>query len=476
MARRYDYFVIFAEMRTGSNVLERNLRQLKAVKVCGEAFNPDFIGQPKWGKLYDVTYEQRLEDPLMLLDNMAASKNILPGFRFFFDHDPRVVDSMLGDPRCGKIILTRNPLDSYISVKLATNTDTWVMTHMTHGKSAKVNFMADHFDEFLDNRIGFQERIQRALQVTGQSAFYLRYEDINDLDVLNGIAAFLGVEDRIDDVQKQLMPQFPIPMEEKVQNFDEMKDLLKAHDPFRLNKVPMFEPERSTSVPNFVAGHSVPLIFLPIKAGPYDVVLQWMVAYDGGSLEALHSGFDQKTLRKLQRSRPNQRSFAVLRHPVARAHAAFCRQIVNPPSKYWDGVRKRLCTNFNLGLPPSPTGADYDIDTHRAAFIKFLGFLRGNLQGQTHIKTSSEWATQFAVLEGMSKAIIPDVIIREEALNDELNTLARKQGLPEYAMGAEVKDAPFTLKQIYSAEVEAAAKAAYQRDYVAFGFAPWGDS
>ena len=76
----------------------------------------------------------------------------------------------------------------------------------------------------------------------------------------------------------------------------------------------------------------------------------------------------------------------------------------------------------------------------------------------------------------MSKAIIPDVIIREEALNDELNTLARKQGLPEYAMGAEMKDTPFTLKQIYSAEVEAAAKAAYQRDYVAFGFAPWGDS
>lgn len=474
MARRFDYFVIFAEMRTGSNVLERNLRQLKAVKVCGEAFNPDFIGHPKWESLYDIGFEQRLADPLQLLDNMAASKNILPGFRFFFDHDPRVVDSMLSDPRCGKIILTRNPLDSYISVKLATNTDTWVMTHMTHGKSVKVNFMAKAFDEFLDQRIGFQQRIQRALQVTGQTAFYLRYEDINDLDVLNGVAAFLGVEDRIDGVQKQLMPQYPIPMEEKVQNFDEMQNYLKTLDPYRLGSVPMFEPQRSAAVPNFVAGNAIPLIFLPIQAGPHGRILSWLAAYDGGDLTALHKGFDQKTLRKMQRSRPNQRSFAVLRHPLARAHSAFCRQIVNPKHAYWADVRKRLCKNFGLILPDTPTGPDYDANTHRAAFIKFLEFLRGNLQGQTHIRTAPEWASQFAILEGMSQAIIPDVLIREEALNEELNILARKQGLPEYALGPAKQDQPFTLDQIYDADVETAGKAAYLRDYVAFGFAPWG--
>lgn len=34
----FDYFVIFAEMRTGSNFLELNLRKLPDINTFGEAF------------------------------------------------------------------------------------------------------------------------------------------------------------------------------------------------------------------------------------------------------------------------------------------------------------------------------------------------------------------------------------------------------------------------------------------------------
>jgi LPS sulfotransferase NodH len=44
MTRRFDAFVIFAEMRTGSNHLEESLNGLDDIQCHGELFNPTFIG------------------------------------------------------------------------------------------------------------------------------------------------------------------------------------------------------------------------------------------------------------------------------------------------------------------------------------------------------------------------------------------------------------------------------------------------
>ena len=44
MAHRFEYFVMFAEMRTGSNFLETNLDAFGDLLFHGEAFNPHFIG------------------------------------------------------------------------------------------------------------------------------------------------------------------------------------------------------------------------------------------------------------------------------------------------------------------------------------------------------------------------------------------------------------------------------------------------
>ncbi|MDX1782140.1 MAG: nodulation protein NodH, partial [Thalassovita sp.] len=46
MTDRFDYFVVFAEMRTGSNFLETNLNAFPGLTCYGEAFNPHFIGYP----------------------------------------------------------------------------------------------------------------------------------------------------------------------------------------------------------------------------------------------------------------------------------------------------------------------------------------------------------------------------------------------------------------------------------------------
>ena len=115
----FDYFVVFAEMRTGSNFLEANLNAFDGLTCHGEAFNPHFIGYPNKNEILGVTQAMREADPARLLQQIKAEPGVLGGFRYFHDHDPRVLDRMLVDPRCAKIILTRNPLDSYVSWKIA---------------------------------------------------------------------------------------------------------------------------------------------------------------------------------------------------------------------------------------------------------------------------------------------------------------------------------------------------------------------
>ena len=40
----FEYFVVLAEMRTGSNLLESNLNAIDGIECHGELFNPFFIG------------------------------------------------------------------------------------------------------------------------------------------------------------------------------------------------------------------------------------------------------------------------------------------------------------------------------------------------------------------------------------------------------------------------------------------------
>ena len=100
---------MFAEMRTGSNFLEANLNALPGVTCHGEVFNPFFIGKKDHTELFDITLTAREADPLPLLRRLRERTDGLSAFRYFHDHDPRVFDAVMDDPRCAKIILTRNP-------------------------------------------------------------------------------------------------------------------------------------------------------------------------------------------------------------------------------------------------------------------------------------------------------------------------------------------------------------------------------
>ena len=259
-------------------------------------------------------------------------------------------------------------------------------------------------------------------------------------------------------------------MSEKVANFDEMVGQLAELDPFGLSGTPSFEHRRGPAIPTYVAAARTPLLFLPVRSGPDAAIRAWMEALDGAPVQ---QAFTQGSLRRWKAARPGHRSFTVLRHPLARAHAAFCDRILSRGAGSFPQIRQNLIRTFGLELPEDPADPGYGPAEHRAAFSIFLSFLKANLSGQTGIRIDPAWASQAALLEGMSGFAPPDMILREEDLAGGLAHLCREVGrtdVPEVGPGDPHRD---RLAQIVTAELQGQARDAMARDYMSFGFDDW---
>lgn len=450
-------FVIFAGMRTGSNLLEATLNA-HDLACFGEAYNPYFIGWPDQETLYDMTLADREADPIALWQHMINARKV-KGFRYFHDHDPRMFEPLMDDPSCAKIVLTRNPIDSWVSTQLAYATNQWKLNETETPIPAAVEFDAASFRESLAQTQAFLDRIQHALQVRGQTAFWLNYDDLRDAEVMTGLLHWLGRTDldRVEPAQDQV-PQNPREMADKVTNFAAMQAELVAADPFQLHRIPGFEPRRGPAVPSFLtaeAGRG--LLFMPVRGGPSDRVEAWL-----SSLGEVGGDLTQNSLRQWKRAHPGHRAFTVLRHPLPRAWDAFHAVLAarNPD------LRRVLREVHRVDLPP-------DEDLHALTdaeklplFAAFLDFLRRNLNGQTGLATHPGWATQSEVLAGFARFGAPDLVAREDRMAEDLGFLARAAGIgrdgPMPAPVPDVLDDP---------ALRRAAKAAYLRDYVGFGFA-----
>jgi len=469
---RFDYFIVFAEMRTGSNFLEANINSFDGLECHGEAFNPHFIGYPNRTEILGVTQSEREADPARLIGRIRDESDGLGGFRFFHDHDPRVLETALPDPRCAKIVLTRNPVDSYISWKIAQATGQWKLTNVKHARSEAVRFEADEFEAHMAALQAFQVEILNGLQRSGQTAFYVAYEDLQDVEVMNGLAAWLGCEARIDGLDTKLKRQNPASVSEKVVNYDEMAEALARIDRFDLTRTPNFEPRRGPAVPTYVAAPESPLLYLPIRGGPEPAVRDWLAALDAGG--PLKERFTQKTLRHWMRAAPGHRSFTVLRHPVARAHAVFCERILPTGPGTYAEIRSTLRRVFKLPIPGKDPGPEYDRRAHREAFLGFLAFLKKNLSGQTSLRVDAGWVSQSQVLEGFAGFCVPDMVLREAELMEGLAILAARIGRDEMPGLPEITDPHAArLAEIHDPEVEAVTREVYQRDYDQFGFGDW---
>lgn len=456
MAGPFTSFVLLAAMRTGSNLLEESLNRIEGLHCHGEAFNPVFIAYPDRDDLLGVNQADRDRDPRPLLGRIRHQPG-LNGFRYFPDHDPRILDEVLDDPACAKIVLSRNPLDSYISLKIARETGQWRLGGPGR-RAARVPFDGEEFARHLDLLTGFHERVQRALQLSGQTAFHLDYDDLGDAGVLAGLVRFLGLGGSALPPSRKTLPQNPEPAEEKVTNPAEMAAALAKLDPFRLGRTPNFESPRRPGVPDFRVAAGAPLLFMPIPGNPADEITGWLDRIGGGR----RSGLTQSELRQWMKDSAPFRSLTLLCHPAERAWAAFERLFVAGADPALAAlIRRQWAIPLSDPLDPAPP---------RAAFRAFLLFLKASLNGQTNLRVDPSWASQSAHLQGFCQFAVPDMILRPQRLEAGLRHLCADLGLdcpPVDQPGPGVPDG------LCGDEITRLLRQAYARDYVAFGFRDW---
>jgi LPS sulfotransferase NodH len=469
----HDYFVVLAGMRTGSNLLEEQLAAMPGIQSYGELFNPHFFGKPKQSQQFDLSMETRDRDPVCAIDAMREQAVGLPGFRLFYDHDQRVIDHVLADPGCAKIVLTRRPVDSYVSLKIARQTGQWWLGDMQAARSAKVAFDAGEYAEFLNTLTAYQERIRHALQVTGQTAFQLDYSDLSDPQVIAGLGRYLGSGGVPDQTKVRAKVQNPKPVSERLTNAAAAEDALRQLALPDLGYIPSHEPERGPGLRLFHACRTVPLLYMPIRGAGPDPAPSWMQRLDPeGSVDR---GMTQKEVRRWMRQHPGHRSFTILRHPLPRAYDAFCKFVLPSGIDGYGEIREALVSRYNVPLPVDGPGEDWTIDRQRDSFLAFLNFLGGNLGGQTSVRVDYSWASQLSFLEAISRFAVPDRVIRENTVSTELEQLAELVGCADASWpgGAFHLEAQLPLESIRTAEIDAACQAAYRRDYVFFGFEAW---
>ncbi len=464
MTRRFDAFVVFAEMRTGSNHLEESLNSLDDVVCHGELFNPTFIGRHNQFDFLGYDLDRRESDPVGMVDAMMAAGGPMPGLRYFHDHDPRVLDRILSDPRIAKVLLTRNPLDSYISRKIASATGQWRLTDLKHAKSGKITFNGKEFLQMLGDWSAFRETVRRGLQTTGQTAFHVRYEDINDVDILNGLAAFLGSDHRLSAASKRLKRQNPGAVEDKVENAADMVAALAQIDRFGFDRITDGEVPRPPGVSGFVAHPEAGLLFLPLAGALIDPVVDWMAGIGGVGAEGLLTGMTQKDLRKWMRNHPGFSSFSVIRHPMPRVLEAYLRLQSGDDLRQTE-LREVLQERYKV-----PFGSDDAADL--SALRAFSGVLSGSLKGQTSLKVPAEWDTQAALVQAAAKVLLPQRIIRESAVASELAQIAGLQGVAPPTDIGDLSTHAVVAEMSADGDVRKTVFDAYRKDFIQFGFAP----
>ena len=456
MRGRFEYFVVLAGMRTGSNFLEANLEALDGVSCHGEAFNPHFIGHKGRTEMFGQSLRDREEDPFALLAAIRES-DTMAGFRLFHDHDPRILVHCLEDRRCAKIILARNPLDSYVSLKIAAATGQWKLTNARNRKTARPRFDAAEFEAHLHATRAFHDRLRRALQRSGQTAFHIAYEDLADVAVLNGLAQFLGVPARLSAPSRALARQNPEPVTDKVANPEEMVHALSEIDRFEIDAAAP-EPERSPAVRHHLVIDAPARIFVPLPGGPTAALRDWLAALGGPPRD----GLTQKQMRQFKRRHPGHRSFTVLRHPVARLWSALTRLATDA-----DGAQRRAALNArcDLALPEPDAFAALDPAQRHALMLDFVALVGRSLGGDGWPRPEPDWASQGAVLQGVARFAPPDHVLREDSLATELPILGAAPPPAPEPMPA--------LAAFHDDAIEAAVRKVHARDYAAFGFGDW---
>ena len=433
------YFVIFGAMRTGSNLLEETLGAIRGVRIFGEPFNPGFTGHPGDPDVAGWAIDRRDRDPLGCLERILhTAGDDLAGFRMFEGHAPAVQARALSDPRCASIVLRRDPIESYVSLKIALLTDQWLVRNPANRLRARVRFDGQEFETYLAGLEAYYRGISEQIEAAGINAFELDYRDLTDPDALARLASFLGLDPDDLPARPPLTRQNPEPMYRKVANYAEMAGMATKLGLGELPEIPVYEWQApaviSPSCPGFLA---------VLTGGPGEIAALGILAsaegqksgrapatyYDLPSRRTLGGTYETlATMNAIARGLEGAVSFAFVAHPVVRAHFGFLTLALDR-SRGDRAIRRTL----EARCGPVPRRRDVPrllktedgIATCRELFDAYLDLVENALDGQGPHQTEPVWLSQAEALDHWQARFRLDHVFRVEEIRTALKALGK---------------------------------------------------
>lgn len=237
-------FVVLCRARTGSNLLVDLLNKFSDINCYGEVFKTHRLDLPDAvKKKLGATKKNRDQFPISFLNNLYdLDQSKITGLKLFFSHNIIARHFLAETKNVSKILLTRSPIDSYVSFLVANSTKKWVKSAPRRNwlfklnkardrdeeKSQEVMFDAMKFEEYLKSGTEFERWCEDVEKYTGQSFYRIDYAEVAAIEPVRQLAKFLGTKDISAKLVPKLEKQIKKPLHEIVTNYDEMEKHLRS--------------------------------------------------------------------------------------------------------------------------------------------------------------------------------------------------------------------------------------------------------
>ena len=233
-------FVIIASRRTGSTHLATTLSGHPDIFCNGNIFKPSTL-QLFWPKsdltdnLRKEMIELRRADPASFMERVFESgygrRHV--GFKIFAAQNDSILMRVINDSSVRKIVLIRtNVLANYASTLAARNTGRYAQREGDErAGSQKVAFSEQDFVEFASTYLKYYGFVLSALVRVRQDFCLLRYEEINDSQIVRQAINFIGADSSVEIEKhaqyKQLAKQNPTDILSRFEDGDRVEAFLR---------------------------------------------------------------------------------------------------------------------------------------------------------------------------------------------------------------------------------------------------------
>ena len=226
-------FCIIGMMRSGSNYFERLLDNSSELACHGEIFN--LAETSKYSTLLKEILGENIFDPSQeALDEyfkeLASSKRIRWGFRIFNDHNERVMQILVASSNVKKILLKRNLLEAYVSLKRAQISQQWLLTNESY-RAKDVSAFAIDIDEFIVfclRQSLFYNGVIFELNRNKQPFLIVDYQELVTGRANHAIEFFLDLNEPLQNKRVDTIKQNTRKIEDQISNYNEVVNKLQG--------------------------------------------------------------------------------------------------------------------------------------------------------------------------------------------------------------------------------------------------------